>query len=239
MSITTQGVIFVVDDESDICELVSRELERYGHRVKTFITGTDFLAALKTEQPDISIIDLGLPDMDGLELVRQLDDHNEMGLIILSGRDSLPDRVLGLELGADDYISKPFDPRELVARSNSILRRLVKFRNIVKQQSSTLNIARFDRWSFHPSNLTLKDEHNNEVALNAGEAHMLVKLLQNPQRILKREQLMAQDEENFDRVVDVRMSRLRRKLEVDPKNPVMIKTIYGLGYMLTVEVEWQ
>jgi DNA-binding response OmpR family regulator len=123
--VNTKPLIYVIDDELDICNLVCQELERFNFNTQAFTTGEQALLAIKKQLPSLCIIDLGLPDMDGLSLVKKLFDDKKIGVIILSGRNSLPDKVLGLELGADDYISKPFDPRELVARVKSIVRRLV------------------------------------------------------------------------------------------------------------------
>ncbi|TXH68262.1 MAG: response regulator transcription factor [Thiothrix sp.] len=230
-------LIYVIDDEADICKLVANELARYGHQPQTFRTGGQALYALKKQQPDICIIDLGLPDMDGLMLVKQLMHNNSMGIIILSGRDSLTDKVLGLELGADDYISKPFDPRELVARTNSILRRLDKMAAVLNE-SPQAQQARFDHWTFYVSTLRLSHENGRCEILSAAEAGLLMALLRAPGQILSRDQLMQERDTAFDRCIDVRMSRIRKKLEADPKNPRIIKTVYGIGYMLTTDVVW-
>ncbi|WP_020395107.1 response regulator transcription factor [Thiolinea disciformis] len=232
-----QKLIYVVDDEADICQLVCAELERYGHLAQAYGTGAQAHLALKQKQPDLLIVDLGLPDMDGLNLVRQLQDACEMGVIILSGRNSMTDRVLGLELGADDYISKPFDPRELVARANSILRRINKLASAWQQQH-TPKRASFGAWQFDTATLTLVNETGNAESLSSSEAQLLLQLLKSPKQILSREQLMKDKEEAFDRCIDVRMSRIRKKLEDDPAAPRLIKTVYGAGYMLTADVQW-
>lgn len=231
-------LVYVIDDEADICKLVTNELARYGHQTQTFRTGSQALYALKKQAPDICIIDLGLPDMDGLNLVKQLMNNNSMGIIILSGRDSLTDKVLGLELGADDYMSKPFDPRELVARTNSILRRLDKMAAVLNENPQAQQ-ASFDHWTFHISTLTLSHEKGYCEILSAAEAGLLIALLRAPRQILSRDQLMQERDTAFDRCIDVRMSRIRKKLEEDPKNPRIIKTVYGIGYMLTTDVVWQ
>lgn len=231
-------LVYVIDDEADVCQLVANELARYAHQVQTFHTGEQALAALKQQQPDLCIIDLGLPDMDGLSLVKQLMHNNSMGIIILSGRDSLTDKVLGLELGADDYISKPFDPRELVARTKSTLRRLDKMAAVLHENPQAQQ-ARFDQWTFQVSTLTLIHQHGHTEVLSAAEAGLLMTLLRSPRQILSREQLMQERDHAFDRCIDVRMSRIRKKLEEDHKNPRLIKTVYGIGYMLTAEVTWQ
>lgn len=238
---TRSTLIYLIEDDADIVALVTQELERFGHKVKAFRTGNQAEAALRQQQPDVCIVDLGLPDMDGLSLVRDLTSRDSIGVMILSGRDSLPDRVLGLELGADDYVSKPFDPRELVARVNSIIRRLNKNTRPaphVPEADGLHQQARFDRWAYQPATLTLCCDQGEETVLSAGEAELLMQLLRHPKVILSREQLLKDQDEAFDRSIDVRMSRIRKKIEQNPRSPRLIKTIYGMGYMLTTEVEW-
>ncbi len=231
-------LIYVVDDEADICKLVCQELARYGHNAQYFRTGSQALYALKQHKPDLCIVDLGLPDMDGLTLVRQLLDGGATGIIILSGRDSLTDKVLGLELGADDYISKPFDPRELVARTNSVLRRIEKI-TAVNHNDRPQRKAQFGNWLFDPSTLTLSTLGGISETLSTAEAELLISLLKAPKQILSREQLLKERDTGFDRSIDVRMSRIRKKLETDPASARLIKTVYGAGYMLTADVVWQ
>jgi DNA-binding response OmpR family regulator len=241
--VSQQALIYLVEDDADITELVRGELNRYGHQVRCFRTGAQLTNALRQQPPRVCIVDLGLPDIDGLELVRHLTTREDVGVIIISGRDSLPDRVLGLELGADDYISKPFDPRELVARTNSIVRRLEKNARL---QTSTFrpdkdspSVACFANWQLDCATLTLRKDNGTEFVLSAGEMDLLVRLLKYPRQILSRDQLLKHHDEAFDRSIDVRMSRIRKKIEDDPKSPRLIKTIYGMGYMLTSDVQWR
>ncbi len=233
-------LIYVIDDERDICDLVSMELERFGYSAEAFHTGAQASHAIRRRQPDLCIVDLGLPDMDGLALVRELCEAHKIGVVILSGRGSLPDRVLGLELGADDYITKPFDPRELVARVNSLLRRLEQVKK--QPEASSRRRATFADWTFDLATLTLTSSRGGSEVLSSAEAELLGVLLQAPKQILSRDQLMGEimgrDASPYDRSIDVRMSRIRRKIEEDPKNPRIIKTVYGAGYMLATEVEW-
>ena len=241
---TQSSLIYLIEDDSDIVNLVSQELERFGHRVRAYRTGSQAEAAVRVQQPDVCIVDLGLPDMDGLSLVRDLTAKDNLGVMILSGRDSLPDRVLGLELGADDYVSKPFDPRELVARVNSIVRRLNKTARQTIQLAPAVDnvnqLAHFDRWSYQAATLTLTDSTNTEsTVLSAGEAELLMQLLKHPKVILSRDQLLREQDDAFDRSIDVRMSRIRKKIEHNPRSPKLIKTIYGMGYMLTANVTWE
>ena len=232
--VNTKPLIYVIDDEADICDLVCHELERYNFNTQAFTSGEQALLAIKKQSPSLCIIDLGLPDMDGLSLVKQLFDDKKMGVIILSGRNSLPDKVLGLELGADDYISKPFDPRELVARVKSIIRRTL----INELPITTHRTASFGDWTFDQSTLTLRNSKGESFMLSAAETEILMVLLNAPKQILSRERLLSKDATSFDRSIDVRMSRLRKKVEQDHKNPKIIKTIYGAGYIFTLGVSW-
>jgi len=227
-------LIYVIDDELDICRLVSQELEQYNFETALFTSGKAALQAIQEKTPVLCIIDLGLPDMDGLTLVRELFNNQKMGVMILSGRDSLPDKILGLELGADDYIAKPFDPRELVARVKSIVRRLVVSETVNLEKSC----AKFVDWSFDISTLMLTHSNGDSDMLSVAEANILQLLLAAPQQILSRERLLAENAITFDRSIDVRMSRLRKKIEIDHKDPKIIKTVYGAGYMFTPTVEW-
>ncbi|MFC6669204.1 response regulator transcription factor [Marinobacterium aestuariivivens] len=229
-------LIYVVDDEADICTLVCDELNRFGYETRSFNTGGRAAQAIRRRLPDLCIVDLGLPDMDGLGLVRELCAHQGIGIMILSGRDSTPDRVLGLELGADDYITKPFEPRELVARANSLLRRLEQIDN--QDGESARRRASFADWTFDPGTLTLTRSSGESEVLSTAEAELLDSLLRAPRQILSRDQLLGERADPFDRSIDVRMSRIRKKIETDPKNPSIIKTIYGAGYMLAAEVRW-
>lgn len=232
-------LIYIVDDEIAICELLQTQLATYGYLTQAFQTGVAARAAIAYEVPDLCIVDLGLPDMDGLQLVRELMDNCQTGVIILSGRGSLPDKVLGLELGADDYISKPFEPRELIARVNSIIRRIEKASSHESSVSNNLSRqARFDDWCFDVATLTLSNEDGRSELLSAAEAELLLSLLQAPRQILSRDQLMNARTNAFDRCIDVRMSRIRKKIEPNPKAPKFIKTVYGAGYMFTSEVQW-
>ena len=230
------NLIYVIDDEIEICNLVCGELEHYGYQARAFHTGQQACQAMKAHPPALCIVDLGLPDMDGLGLVKQLCDSPAIGVMILSGRGSLPDRVLGLELGADDYITKPFDPRELVARVHSLLRRLDKAGT--EPHPSKAKQAWFADWCYDPATLTLRHKNGNQTTLSSAEAEILCSLLRAPQQILSRDQLLGEQTIPYDRSIDVRMSRLRKKIETDPKSPQLIKTIYGAGYMLMTGVEW-
>ncbi|MEI8170303.1 MAG: response regulator transcription factor [Rhodoferax sp.] len=230
------GSIYVLDDDVDICRLVSTTLREFGFKTTECHTAAALRRLMQEQVPDLCIVDLGLPDADGMDVVRDLQARYDCGVMVLTGRGYLSDRVMGLELGADDYVVKPFEPRELVARVRSILRRHEKKNTAVPVRSQ---IAEFGGWRFVADSNRLTSEGGQEWTLSAGESRMLLQFLQRPNRILDREQLCGErDLSPLDRGVDVRVSRLRRKLESDPQHPKTIRTVYGAGYLLATEVRW-
>lgn len=231
--------ILVLEDEVDIARLICTGLDGYGFRCEHQQTGRRFLQMAKQCPPDLAIVDLGLPDMDGMQVIRELQEHSPCAVLILTGRNDVTDRVLGLELGADDYLVKPFEPRELVARVRSILRRYLRSAE-ASDASSSPSTAVFSGWRFDLGRHMLITPDGREVSVSATEATMLSALLKSPNRILTREQLIGErDIDPYDRSVDVRISRLRRKLEDDPQNPALIKTVYGAGYLFCSSVSWE
>ena len=236
--ITPEPLIFIIDDDQDICGLAQSELQCYGYDVRTFNTGNQAWQALKQVTPAVCIVDLGLPDMDGMKLVRELSEKPEIGVLILSGRGSLPDQVLGLELGGDDYITKPFEPRNLIARVNSLVRRVNRSTD-PKPQLKTIKKARFADWTYTPTTLTLQHSSGESFALSTAEGDLLNTLIGSQKQILSRDRLLGEQAIPYDRSIDSRMSRLRKKIEVDPKQPQIIKTVYGAGYIFAVDVSWE
>lgn len=228
-------LVFVIEDELDLGQLVCSTLEGFRYQAVHYSSGGEALKQVAQSRPDICIVDLNLPDMDGMELVKQFEEQ-EIGVIIVSGRDGLTDRVLGLEFGADDYITKPFEPRELVARVQSLSRRLRKMKPEVADRPRT---AFFGQWSFQPESLCLKHSDKGDDSLSRAEGDMLLALLKHPYQILSRDQLLGENCVPYDRSIDVRMSRLRKKIESDPQQPELIKTVYGAGYMFTSDVRWE
>lgn len=229
------NLIYVIEDEQDLGQLMCSALEKFRYQVRYFSAGADALQAVAKDNPEICIVDLNLPDMDGLELVKQF-DAQQRGVIIVSGRNDLTDRVLGLEFGADDYVTKPFEPRELVARVQSLLRRLQRSQ---EPEQASGKVAEFAGWAFRPDSLELQFGDQSKRSLSRAEGDMLLALLRHPFQILSRDQLLGDNCSPYDRSIDVRMSRLRKKLEAETESVELIKTVYGAGYMLTTAVNWR
>jgi len=227
-------LIVIVEDDPDVARIIEQVLKDFSFRTVWCRSAGDLMRRLRSLAPDLCIIDLGLPDMDGLEVMQRVRLQSACGIVILTGRAHISDRVMGLELGADDYILKPFEPRELVARVRSILRRREN-----APGSQARQIAEFSGWRFNLGNNTLSAANGEEHQLSTSEADLLKVFVSNPNRILQREQLMgARDVSPTDRSIDVRISRLRRKLEPDEASPAFIKTVYGAGYLFLATVNW-
>lgn len=232
------ALIFVIEDDLSIAQLLQRLLESFNFRVQVFHNGRSALVALPKARPSLCLVDLGLPDIDGIELVTQISRTCNCGVLILTSRDHPVDKVMSLELGADDYVTKPFDERELVARIRSIIRRKQNHNEPIASVQPAPK-AQFMGWTYDCTSHNLQDPCGGEHYLGTAEAQVLKVFLEHPHHILNREQLLGQDDLSpLDRSIDVRISRLRRKLEADPKNPKVIKTVYGSGYMFTAQVEW-
>lgn len=231
----TRPLVTILDDEPAIRTLLADALEEAGFDTLSFGRASSFEAALAQNTPDVCLVDLGLPDTDGLTLVHRLALEKGAIVIIISARAQVQDRVTGLELGADDYIIKPFDPAEVVARIRARLR-------TTKATSEKENTAHFNGWSVHFDRYTLTDDTGNETAFSQAEGDVLRLFLERPKRLISRSQMLdllgGAASESFDRAMDVRISRLRTKLREDPKNPQLIKTIYGAGYIFLGEVTW-
>lgn len=228
--------VAILDDEPEVRRMLSDALEEAGFRTSSFSRATEFEVALKRTAPDVCLVDLGLPDRDGLALVHRLALESGAAIIIISGRAQVQDRVTGLELGADDYIIKPFDPAEVVAR---IRARLRKVRSDATRSAS---VARFSGWTAYFDRYVLVDDSGAETPFSHAEGEVLRLFLDSPKRLISRAQMQdmlgGAAGESFDRAMDVRISRLRTKLGEDPKNPRLIKTIYGAGYIFLGDVTW-
>jgi two-component system OmpR family response regulator len=238
-SMKATGHILVVDDQKEICEVVQQYLSSEGYRVSVAYDGTGMRRVMGQNAIDLVILDLMLPGEDGLTLARQLREESGVGIIILTGRGETVDRIIGLEMGADDYLPKPFHLRELLARVKSVLRR-VQSRTGEPSQAARSH-ARFAGWSLDLSSRELTSPQGQEVRLTTGEFDLLAAFVNNPNQVLSRDRLLdlARNREAgpFDRTIDVQVGRLRRKLEEDPQNPSLIKTVRGSGYIFTPTVE--
>ena len=232
---TQNPLIAIVEDDPDVAKIIEQVLADFGFRTTWCRSAGDLLRRLRSLAPDLCIIDLGLPDMDGIEVMQRVRAQSPCGIMILTGRAHVSDRVMGLELGADDYVLKPFEPRELVARVRSILRR-----RETAISSDSRQIAEFAGWRYNTGNNTLIAPNGEEQLLSTAEADLLRTFVSNPNRILQREQLMgSRDVSPTDRSIDVRISRLRRKLEPSEDSPAFIKTVYGAGYLFLATVSWK
>lgn len=231
----TQPHVAILDDEPEIRRMLSDALEEAGFRTTSYARATEFEAGLKRAQPDVCLVDLGLPDRDGLALVHRLALESGAAIIIISGRAQVQDRVTGLELGADDYIIKPFDPAEVVARIRARLRK-------PRAEAPAREVARFAGMRAQFDRYVLVDAEGRETPFSHAEGEVLRLFLESPNRLISRAQMQQSlggvAGESFDRAMDVRISRLRTKLGEDPKNPRLLKTIYGAGYIFLGEVVW-
>ncbi len=233
------GHILIVDDQREICDVVQDYLSGEGYRVSTAHDGTGMRRIFSQSSVDLVILDLMLPGEDGLTLARSLRDEFNVGIIILTGRGETVDRIIGLEMGADDYLPKPFHLRELLARVKSVLRRVSS--RTGDRPPPPPSKARFAGWNLDLSSRELFSPAGKEVRLTTGEFDLLAAFVNNANQVLTRDRLLdlARNREAgpFDRTIDVQVGRLRRKLEDDPQRPSMIKTVRGTGYIFTPTVE--
>lgn len=234
--------ILIVDDHQSIRDPLATFMRRYDFDVDTAGDGIAMRQLLKDHRYDLIILDVMLPGEDGLSLCGFVAEHIGTPVILLTAMTDQADRVAGLEIGADDYVLKPFDPRELVARVRSVLRRGARRRADDAAQSPPAQEAlaekryTFEGWSFDLTTRELQDPGLSPVPLTTAEFHLLRALLENPNRVLSRQQLMDLTQREgaafFDRSIDTQISRLRKKLESDTRQPRMLKTVRGDGYLL-------
>jgi len=231
--------ILIVDDHREIRDLVSRALTKEGFRVSAAADGRAMRKVLADGRIDLILLDLMLPGEDGLSLCRALRSESNIPIIMLTAKGDEVDRVIGLEMGADDYLPKPFGSRELIARIKAVLRRS-------PEQAAATNPDRrpkryhFERWSLDTGARELVRADGVTVSLSTGEYDLLIALVERPQRVLSRDQLLdlarGRAANALDRSIDTQVSRLRKKLELDPGDPKIIKTVWGGGYMFTPAV---
>lgn len=229
--------ILLVEDHREIRDLVQRVLHREGFRVSLAEDGRAMRKLLAENRIDLMLLDLMLPGEDGLSLCRAVRAGSRVPIIMLTAKGEEVDRVIGLEMGADDYLAKPFGSRELIARIRAVLRRAP----FVSEPGGQAVSYRFDRWELNVERRELIGQEGVSVALSSGEFDLLYVLVQRPRRALSREQLLdlarGHNAASLDRSIDTQISRLRRKIERDVSDPQLIKTIWGSGYMFTPVVE--
>jgi len=230
--------ILVVDDDREIRSLVAQLLRKHGFRVTDAADGREMTQAMEAGRYDLVVLDLMLPGEDGLSLCRRVRATSSMPIIMLTAMGEDTDRIVGLEMGADDYLAKPFNPRELLARIRAVLRR--SGGEAPEALGEEGGLRAFEGWTLDLSKRELRSPDATLVPLTAGEYELLVAIVERPGRVLSRDQLLdltrGRDAGPFDRSIDVQISRLRRKLEIDPKEPQLIKTVRGGGYVLSCEV---
>lgn len=234
----TTAHVLVVDDDREIRDLLGRFLTKHGYRVTTARDGKEMRRALGDWRIDLVVLDLMLPGEDGLSLCRTLRADSQIPVIMLTMMGEETDRIVGLEMGADDYLPKPFNPRELLARMKAVLRRAQSAS--IPQSAEGRKILSFSGWKLDPGLRRLESPQGLIVDLSTGEFDLLVAFVEHPQRVLSRDQLLdfthGRTEAPFDRSVDMQVSRLRHKIESDPKEPELIKTVRGGGYIFTAVV---
>jgi len=236
---TEQNSILVLDDDPDVRDMLTDYFSGQGYRVTALATGEAMRAALGEQVPDVVLLDVGLPGEDGLSLARYVREHFDVGIIMVSGAGDTVDRIIGLEVGADDYLAKPFDLRELHARVKSVIRRYARTaataqgspaesQGAPKRVPFGIGLLDLDRCQ-------LLGADGAEIPLTAMEFGLLKVFAERPNRPLSRDQLLNltqhRDWDPYDRSIDIRIARLRRKIEPDPGNPAVLRTVRGMGYM--------
>jgi two-component system phosphate regulon response regulator OmpR len=233
--------ILVVDDDARIRQMLIRYFQQEGYRVTGVADGGAMRAHLSATPVDVVLLDVVMPGQDGLTLAREIRSASDVGIIMLTGRDEVLDRVVGLEVGADDYVAKPFHLREVSARVKSVLRRRRPAPDgVVRNLGSGDDVIRFDGWLLDTARRRLVSPSGEDVALTTGEFDLLAALAKHPGRVLSREALMDHTRgrrlKAFDRTIDAQIARLRKKIERDPRNPTIVKSVRAVGYVFTAKV---
>jgi two-component system, OmpR family, response regulator len=232
--------ILVVDDDADLRAMLSEYLANNDCRVSVVASGHEMLRRLDDGAVDLVVLDLKLPGEDGLQLTRALRERGSIPVVLLTGRNEEADRVMGLELGADDYVTKPFSPRELLARLRAVLRRY-QVQATLPERDGARRAYRFAGWELNLRTRRLLAPDDRVVELSNGEFSLLAALCAAPRRVLSRDQLLSlsrlHEAEVYDRTIDVQISRLRRKVEADPAKPALVLTERGAGYRFDADVQ--
>ncbi|MGE3689983.1 MAG: response regulator [Novosphingobium sp.] len=234
---SSSASLLLVDDEATLREPLAAYLARQGFSVSEAESAAQARSRLRDERPDIVLLDIMMPGEDGLSLCRHLVETRDIPVILITAKGEATDRVVGLEIGADDYVVKPFEPRELVARIRTVLRRVARGGPPALAEDE---IFAFDGWRLDPLKRRLTDPQGAVVSISSAEFRLLMAFVEHPRQVLDRDRLldMVQGREAhlFDRAVDNQISRLRRKIETDSRNPQLIQTVWGGGYMLAADV---
>jgi two-component system phosphate regulon response regulator OmpR len=232
----SNGSVLIVEDDRDVREMVAEYLGGQGYEVHQAESGGDMREEIERNLPDVVLLDVKLPGEDGLTLARYLRERYDVGIIMVTAADGVVDRVVGLEMGADDYVTKPFDPRELLARLKSVMRRL--HARPAAQGSSAPGSAgtvALGRCFLDVAAHRLLDAAGAEVPITSMEFDLLKVFSEHPNKVLTRDQILTltrnREWEPFDRSIDIRIARLRRKIEVNPEEPQALRTVRGAGYM--------
>jgi len=232
--------ILAIDDDPSMRQMIADYLADNDILVTVAESGKEIAEIMARDTIDLLILDLKLPGEDGMQIARRLRDESDVPIIMLTGRKDEADRVMGLELGADDYLTKPFSPRELLARIRALLRRS-RARETVADSLSRIRAYRFAGWELNVRLRRLRSPEGETIPTTNSEFNLLVAFLAAPQRVLSREQLLElsrlHDDEVYDRSIDVQILRLRRKIEADPSSPTMIRTERGVGYYFDAPVK--
>ncbi|MCQ8105272.1 response regulator [Methylomonas sp. SURF-2] len=230
------NTILIVEDEPEIRDMLSDFLSRRGYRPLLAESAEAARTLLKTESVDLALLDITLPGEDGLSLARHLRENHSVAIIMLTALDSVVDRIVGLEVGADDYVAKPFDPRELLARIKNVLRRMLPPAAAVAEGHVAIGGLRLDT-----AGQKLLDAKGDEIPLTGGEYALLKVFVDNPGRVLTRDRILDLTQQRewdpFDRSVDIRVTRVRKKIEPNPEKPVFIRTVRGSGYKFVPQGE--
>lgn len=233
--------IAVVDDDPITRETLKSYLEGEGYRVALARDGDQLSALLARGRVDLLLLDIRLPGKDGLMVTRELRASSNIGIILITGRSDRMDRIIGLELGADDYITKPFEPREILARTRSLLRRVARPGQSAATAPASGRVKRFDGWEVHLDKRRLRDPAGEDVRLTSAEFDLMAAFVENPGRVLSRDDLLdltlRGDNVPYDRSIDRLVRRLRRVVEPDPADPTRIVTVHGMGYLFQAVVE--
>ncbi len=234
--------LLIVDDDEEIRDLLGKLLKRYGYDVSLACNGEQMFATLQQQTIDLIILDVMMPGEDGFALCRQLRADSNVPIIMLTAVGEETDRIVGLEMGADDYLTKPFNPRELVARVKAVLRRFDAGGQALEHTTEELDhtVKHFEGWALNTATRRLISPEAVEISLSSGEYDLLEAFITHSRKVLSRDQLLELTRNRmagpFDRSIDVQVSRLRQKIEENPKQPLLIKTVRGGGYMFTAKV---